>query len=105
MFKVNPGLLAQFQIVKPLHGVNPRTIMGQSNWDKLRKQVYAENDFHCMGCGVHKKDALYHQWLECHEDCEVNFKECQYTIRGFVPLCHACHNFIHLGRLEMMVQK
>lgn len=97
-----PEILCHPNIPKPLHGVAPRAIMGQQWWDDTRKQVYARYDYHCIACGVHKKDALVYQWLEAHEFYHVNYQTGLVKISSIEPLCWMCHNFIHSGRLEAL---
>ena len=103
--KIEPELLTHPNIPKPLHGVNPRTIMGKEWWDKNRRIVYAERDFHCFACGGHKKEDKFHNWLECHEDYNINYKTGEVTLKRLVALCHCCHSFLHSGLLEMRLRK
>ena len=105
MFIVRPELLAQPNIIKPLHGLNPRGILWDAWRNRERKMVYAKNDYHCMACGIHKDKAKYHQWLEAHEVYDIDFETCTYTLKEIVPLCHSCHNYIHDGRLSALHNK
>jgi hypothetical protein len=97
-----PELLCQAQIVKPLHGVNPRTILGDVWWDDVRQRAYKATNYHCAACGVKKSEAKEHQWLEAHECYSIDYKNYTYIFEEVVALCHYCHNFIHAGRLEML---
>lgn len=100
-----PEILCQPNIPKPLHGVAPRTIMGQKWWDKTRQEVYASTDYHCVGCGVPKIEAKGPKWLEAHEYWEINYDAGTAIIQSIQPLCHYCHNFIHSGRLTGILGK
>ncbi len=80
---------------KPLHGVVPREIYGQSWWNKTREAAYRSTNYHCLACGVHKYQAKHRQWLEGHELYEINYVEGTSTYIETVPLCHFCHNSIH----------
>lgn len=94
-----PKLLASPNIPKPLHGVNPRTILGKQWWDDVRKKAYATHDYKCWACGVPKQNAEYYKHLEAHEDYDFNWQTGKVELREIVALCHSCHNFIHSGRL------
>jgi hypothetical protein len=102
---IDPSILCHPNIPKPLHGINPRTIYGKDWWDVERRKTYAQNDFHCSACGVYKQDALFHHWLEAHEFYLFDYTRGWVIFDHLVPLCHACHNFIHDGRMRMMVDR
>ena len=98
-----PYILCQPQILKPMHGLNPRSILGEEWWNEIRQKVYKATDYHCSACGCHKSEAEEHQWLEAHECYEIDCASYTYICNELVALCHYCHNFIHLGRLERLM--
>lgn len=104
-FVRRPEVLLQPNLVKPLHGVNPRTILGRKWWDKTRKEAYASTGFCCLACGIHKDLAKGRAWLEAHESYETNYQTGRVVYIEALPLCHFCHNYIHSGRLRMLLQK
>lgn len=103
--ELHPEILMHPNIPKPLHEVNPRNIMGQAAWDVIRKEAYASTNYHCIACGVHKSEAKGHQWLEAHEFYNIDYQAGRVEIDRIIPLCHYCHNFIHSGRLSMILGK
>ena len=100
----NPVYLTHPNIPKPLHGMNPRSLLGKEWWDIHRREAYATQDYHCWACGIHKRDARYHQWLEGHEGYDINYKTGEVKLNEIIALCHSCHNFIHSGRMQMMLR-
>jgi len=100
---VKPQLLLANNIPRPMHGLAPRVVMGRSWWDKTRKEAYKKTDYHCQACGVHKSKALFHKWLEGHETYDIDYQVGRMVYLETVALCHACHNFIHDGRLHFLM--
>ncbi len=88
-----------------MHGLAPREIMGKDWWDKTRQEVYASSDYHCIACGVPKTEAKKFKWLEAHEFWDIDNEKGICKISSIEPLCHYCHNFIHSGRLRMILGK
>ena len=104
--KPDPTLLLHSNIPKPLHEVNPRSIMGQKWWDRNRRIVYEEQGYKCAACGIHKSQAKgKNQWLECHEVYKINYRAGKATFLKLVALCPYCHSFIHNGRLQALYDK
>ncbi len=101
----DPSILLHQQIPKPLHLLNPRSIFGQRWWDINRQRAYARQGYRCHACGVAKGEAEYHRWLEAHEFYDINYETGCVTFVELVALCHACHNFIHSGRLQKLLDK
>ena len=100
--KLRPEILTQPNVPKPLHGLNPRTVLRKEWWDKARFAAQEKFNFKCAACGVAKSDAKEHQWLEGHEAWDINYNTGICEVTEIVPLCHYCHNFIHNGRLLAM---
>ena len=86
-------ILLHPNIPKPLHGVNPRSLMNDKWWDDQRHKAYRVKDFHCHSCGIHKLVAKEKQWLEAHEIYEINYEQGTATFKEIVALCHYCHNY------------
>lgn len=105
MIHTKPYLLTHTNIPKPLHGVNPRSVLGKKWWDKTRREAYRRYDYHCAACGVHKSQAKKHQWLEGHENYDIDYDLGIIRVHNIEPLCHYCHNFIHSGKLAIDVKR
>ncbi len=103
--ELHPEILTHPHIPKPMHGISPRTIEGQEWWDKTRREAYARYGYICIACGVSKQNAKLHQWLEAHEFWDIDYLSGVCRIKSIEPLCHYCHNFIHSGRLSMVIYK
>jgi len=99
----DPSILLHPQIPKPLHLLNPRTILGKEWWDKNRQIAYLKYVFCCHACGINKYDAKYYQWLEAHEMYDIDYTTGKVEFVELVALCYSCHNFIHSGRMERLV--
>ena len=102
---IRPGLLLHPQIPKPLHRVNPRSIHGEDWWNTVRQEAYEKNNYCCWACGVPKTKAVYHKWLEAHESYEIDYYKGVMRVDEIVALCHSCHNFIHDGRMKMLLER
>lgn len=99
-----PELLLHPNVPKPLHGMSPRELLGAEWWDKVRQEAYKKANYCCQACGIHKSEAKYHQWLEAHETYIYDYANGVATVSEIVALCHACHNYIHNGRLLSMYE-
>jgi hypothetical protein len=102
---LKPEILTHPNIPKPLHGLNPRLIMGKKKWDTIREEAYRSSDYHCIACGVHQSEAKKKQQLEAHEYYSMDYSKGHIEITSIEPLCHYCHVFIHSGLLSVSVTK
>jgi hypothetical protein len=100
-----PALLEQPLIPPPLHGLNPRSIMGRAAWDEERRRVYRKYGFTCAACGVNGRDAFPLTRLEAHERFSVDYRARTMTLTGMEPVCPACHAFVHTGLLEIRLHR
>lgn len=101
ILKTEPNLLNEGGIPSHLFGVNPRNIKGHNWWERERQKAFVSTNYHCLACGVHKSEAKYRQWLEGHETFEYDTEKFIMTFSKIVPLCYACHQFVHIGRTSM----
>ena len=102
--KESVEILTQTILPFSLHGINPRTIMGEKEWDKVKHQVQKESLHECMCCGRYIRH-IPGDWIETHEiyDFDINKKEAK--LIGFVGLCNECHSYIHQGRLRILLMQ
>jgi hypothetical protein len=97
-----PELLMASNIPKPLHGVNPRSVLGAAWWENERRAAYRSTYFHCKACGIFKHDTPERQ-LDAHEVYSVDNLCGRAYYERAVPLCKLCHNYIHSGRLNALL--
>ena len=86
-------------VPRPLWGINLRTEMGRTNWDKLRKSVYAEYGYQCGICGSSNVS------LHCHERWVYDDQEHVQKLEGFIALCELCHHVKHIGRAGILAKQ
>ena len=88
-----------------MHEVAPRVVLGDKWWRVAKEAAYRSTAYHCLACGVYKHQAEFHHWLEAHEVYTVDYLLGRMYYQETVPLCHACHNYIHSGRLQALLDK
>ena len=97
----DPSILLHPQRPKPLHGVNPRNIMGETAWVETSERI-RRNVLFCEACGASK---FIKGHFDCHEIYEINYEAGYLKFIKFVAICKDCHNFIHIGRLKALRKK
>jgi hypothetical protein len=97
----DPTILTHPNIPKPLHGVNPRTIMGEEMW-KEYSALLRKNVMYCQACGTSK---FISGAFDCHEIYKINYTAGTSTFIRCVVICKDCHNFIHSGRLKSLLDE
>jgi len=93
-------LLVHPNIPKPLHGLSPRTIMGEDWWNQQRKVAYKQAGYRCQACGMSSKFPL-----EAHEIYKIDHFLGEATFIRIVALCRDCHSYIHSGLLGTKLRK
>lgn len=89
-------LIAMPNIPRPLHGVNPRTLLGTSTWDHMRKACYAQAEDTCEICGC-KPENLRRR--HGHEVYEIDYAKGTAKFVRVFCVCSLCHlACIHTGR-------
>lgn len=69
---------------------NLRKVLPKSEWDKIRKKIYANYDYRCAICGAEGR-------LNCHEVWEYDDKKHIQKLINFIALCEMCHLVKHIG--------
>ena len=89
-------LIAMPNIPRPLHAVAPRTILGASTWNRIRKACYAKADDTCEICG-YKPDILRRR--HAHEVYEIDYVKGEARFVRAFCVCSLDHlGCIHTGR-------
>ncbi len=65
--------------------------MPKTEWDKLRKRVYAEYGYRYVICGT------YRSRLNCHEIWEYHDQNHEQMLKSFISLYDRCHHVKHIG--------
>lgn len=76
---------------------NVRSVLPQSEWDRLRKASYAKAGHKCEICKGTGIEQGYRHPVECHEIWEYRKDGTQY-LKGLISLCPRCHQVKHIGR-------
>jgi IstB-like ATP binding protein len=75
---------------------NMRSALPRDEWDRLRRQVYADYGHRCGICGARGK-------LHCHERWHYDDAAHVQTLQGYIALCAWCHHVKQL-RLSSIVE-
>jgi hypothetical protein len=95
----NPNLILFAELVPSTSWYdNLRNAMTKTDWDYIRKEVYAYYDHQCGVCGVGGT-------LHCHEVWQYDDTNHTQTLDGFVALCPWCHHIKHLGLAGILASR
>lgn len=96
-------LIAMPNIPRPLHGVNPRTLLGAATWNHMRKFCYNQANDTCEICG-YKPDNPHHR--HGHEVYEIDYAKGTAKFVRVFCVCSLCHlACIHTGRALTLWKK
>ena len=76
---------------------NLRAHLPKRAWDRIRKKIYKEANYHCEICGG--KGSRHP--VECHEIWAYDDENNVQRLTGFQALCPACHLVKHAGRASV----
>lgn len=77
---------------------NMRKAVSGSDWNKIRKNVYAQYNRQCGICHAQVR-------LNCHEIWHYDDERHLQTLAGFIALCDWCHHIKHLGFAGMLASQ
>lgn len=84
-----------------LHGVNPRNMLGDIYWTKIRTEVYKKANYKCEICGESGLEQGFQWPVEAHEKWDFDFKNEVQIFMGVLALCPICHKIYHWDQPEM----
>lgn len=98
----DPRILTMPNVPDSLHGLAPRTVVGSTTWNHMRKRCYYEANYTCEACGKDLRDAICH----AHELYSYNYETNEAKFERCVCLCPQCHLLgIHTGRALSLYRK
>ncbi len=77
---------------------NVRSKFTRAEWDKLRKQVYADYNHRCGICGASGRLAAHEIW---RYDDQSHLQQ----LTGMIALCDLCHHVKHIGFAEVLASQ
>lgn len=96
-------LIAMPNIPRPLHGVNPRTLLGATTWNHMRKFCYNQANDTCEICGFKPEDLRKRHG---HEVYEIDYAKGTAKFVRVFCVCSLCHlGCIHTGRALTLWKK
>jgi len=78
--------------------VNLRNKISKEEWDKIRKQSYADANHKCAICGDNGR-------LNCHEIWLYDDEKHIQKLDGFIALCDNCHMIKHIGFAQIQASQ
>ena len=77
---------------------NLRMLVSRSQWDTVRKKVYADYDHRCGICRAEER-------LNCHEIWEYDDRMHVQKLVGLIALCNMCHHVKHMGHANILASE
>ncbi len=74
---------------------NLRSVLSQSDWDRVRKDAYARAGWKCCICGRSGR-------MEAHEKWSYDEEKALQKLEDVVALCRGCHEVKHISRTQLM---
>lgn len=94
--KNDARILTMPNVPRPLHSLAPRTILGNSAWNQIRRECYERANDTCEVCGCKPDDMKARQ---AHELYHIDYVKGESKFVRTICLCKTCHLLcIHTGR-------
>lgn len=77
---------------------NVRSAVSPTEWDRIRKRVYAEHHHRCGICGAQGR-------LEAHEIWRYDDASSTQILDGLIALCNPCHRIKHIGHSQLLASQ
>lgn len=98
-------IIAMPNIPKPIHGLAPRTVLGDSTWQHMRKRCYFEAGYKSQISGIDLDRSSAQLRPNAHELYSYNYYTGEALFERAVCISPLEHNFIHSGRMLTMYKK
>lgn len=96
-------LIAMPNIPRPCHSLAPRTVLGATEWNKMRKECYERANDTCEICGECPEDKRKRHAHECYL---IDYEKGTCTFVGVFCICALDHlGAIHTGRAITLYSK
>lgn len=89
----------------PLHGLAPRTILGNATWTHMRKKCYFDADYKSQISGIDLDGSNSDLKCNAHELYSYDYTKGTAYFERAVCISPVEHNFIHSGRMLTMYKK
>lgn len=103
---IDPRIITMPNVPKPTHSLAPRTLLGASNWEHMRRRCYYEAGYKCEACGAEIGKDIEKKDLHAHELYTIDYIKGDVVFARCVALCEKCHlRCIHTGRMYTLFKK
>lgn len=98
-------IIAMPNVPAPLHGQAPRTLLGKSTWDHMRKFCYYNANYKSQISGEDLDGTTNDKKCNAHELYSYDYVHGKAYFERAVCISPVEHNFIHSGRMLTMYKK
>ena len=85
-------------VPEPCWYSNMRKALTEAQWDKIRREVYAQYHHRCATCGADGQ-------MNCHEIWSYDDDAHIQRLVGFTSLCSLCHHVKHIGLANILASQ